>query len=175
MEWEDINFRSHQLNIRVKPFWKPKSGIERDVPLEDSIYSLLQKKPKIFRWVFSDAKGEKIKNHSLQTRFRRHLKRQGILKASIHTWRHSFASYFIMKTGNLRALQLLLGHQSSKTTEIYAHLSDQCLHDLVNKLPTLNLDTNLDTTIVLPSRGIVQVADKKMVGDTGFEPVTSTV
>jgi len=38
-----------------------------------------------------------------------------------------------------------------------------------------SMDLSLGTTVVLPGRGIVQVIDKKMVGDTGVEPVTSTV
>jgi hypothetical protein len=33
----------------------------------------------------------------------------------------------------------------------------------------------LGTCAVLPGKGIAQVVDKKVVGDTGFEPVTSTV
>ena len=175
LEWDDIDLKSSHLNVRVKKFWKPKGNRERQIPLHSSVYSILQNKQRISHWVFSDAKGEQIKIHSLQTNFRRHLKKLGICNASLHTWRHSFASYFIMRTGNMRALQLLLGHGSIKTTEIYAHLSDQHLHDLIGQLPNINLGTNLGTTLILPGQGIVQVADKKVVGDTGFEPVTSTV
>jgi hypothetical protein len=80
-----------------------------------------------------------------------------------------------MLTGNLRAVQILLGHKSGKTTEIYAHLADKYLQGVVNLLPSPNLGTILDTPIVLHGRGIVQVVEKKMVGDRGFEPVTSTM
>ena len=38
-----------------------------------------------------------------------------------------------------------------------------------------NIGTMLGTTVVLPGRGIVQVVDKKVVGDRGLEPLTSTV
>jgi hypothetical protein len=70
-----------------------------------------------------------------------------------------------MLTGNLRAVQILLGHKSDKTTEIYAHLADKYLRGVVNLLPGPNLGTVLGTPVVLPGRGIVQVVDKKVVGD----------
>lgn len=175
LEWDDIDFKSSRLRIRVKDFWKPKGNRERCVPLHPSLQGLLLNKKRLSRWVFSDSKGEKIKIHSLQTSFRRLLKKLGIVNASIHTWRHSFASYFIMKTGNIRALQVLLGHGSIRTTEIYSHLSDQHLQDLVGQLQCPNLGTNLGTALILLGHGIVQVVDKEGMGDTGFEPVTSTV
>jgi hypothetical protein len=99
----------------------------------------------------------------------------GLQDASPHTFRHTFAANFLRKTGNMRALQLILGHKSIKTTQIYAHLSDQHLSDLINQLPGPILGTLLDTPIILPGRGMAQVIEKKLVGDTGFEPVTSTV
>jgi hypothetical protein len=83
-----------------------------------------------------------------------------------------------MLTGNIRAVQKLLGHESLRTTEIYSHLSEKDLQGVINQLPSLSLGTVLDTPVILPGRGIMQVVDKvekKVVGDTGFEPVTSTV
>src|SRR4030065_750734 len=93
----------------------------------------------------------------------------------LHTWRHTFAANFIRKTGNMRALRLILGHKSIKTTQIYAHLSDQHLSELVNQLPDTKMGTILGTPVVLPGRRIAQVFDNKGMGDAGFEPVTSTV
>jgi hypothetical protein len=42
-------------------------------------------------------------------------------------------------------------------------------------LPSPDMVTVLGTPVVLPGKGIVQVVDNKGMGDTGFEPVTSTV
>ena len=78
---------------------------------------------------------------SIQTRFRRQFKRLGIRKASLHTWRHTYASNLVMETGNIRAVQKLLGHKSIKQTEVYAHLSDDHLNGVVQRLPGLNLGT----------------------------------
>ncbi len=50
-------------------------------------------------------------------------------------------------------------------------MADKYLHDAVNLLPV----PNLGTPVILPGRGIVQVVDKKVVGDRGIEPLASTV
>ena len=97
------------------------------------------------KWVFTKKDGNKINIHSLERRFKNQLKRLQINDASLHTWRHTFASYFIIETGNMRALQKLLGHKNIKTTMVYAHVSDDHLEHLINKLPEANLVTDLVT------------------------------
>ena len=81
----------------------------------------------------------------------------------------------MMRFANIRAIQMLLGHKSIRTTEIYAHLSDKLLYHVLSMLPFPNMVTVLVTPSVLSGKGITQVVDNKVVGDTGFEPVTFTV
>ena len=106
------------------------------------LFSNMEKRSK---WVFTKKDGNKINIHSLERRFKNQLKRLQINDASLHTWRHTFASYFIIETGNMRALQKLLGHKNIKTTMVYAHVSDDHLEHLINKLPEANLVTDLVT------------------------------
>lgn len=49
-------------------------------------------------------------------------KRAGIKGVGFHTTRHSFASRLVQKGVSLKEIQQLLGHSTSVTTEIYAHL-----------------------------------------------------
>jgi site-specific recombinase XerD len=175
LEWEDVDFERRRIVIRPKQFWRPKGREERFVPMHDVVFHMLLNSERKSRWVFTKADGGKVNVHSLETRFRRQLKRLGLPDASLHTWRHTFASYLMMRSGNIRAVQKLLGHKSIRTTEIYSHLSEHHLHYVVRQLPGPNLGTILDTKAILPGRAMAQVVDNKVVGDTGFEPVTSTV
>ena len=61
-------------------------------------------------------------------------KRAGIQKnISPHTFRHSFASHLVSGGADLRAVQDMLGHESILTTEIYTHLDDHYLKDVINQ------------------------------------------
>jgi len=57
-----------------------------------------------------------------------------------HTLRHCFASHLLEAGVDVRRLQLLVGHQSLRTTSRYLHVSPQALHAIPSPLDTLPLD-----------------------------------
>ena len=63
--------------------------------------------------------------------------------ATVHTLRHSFSTHLLESGTNLRYIQKLLGHYSSKTTEIYTHVTETNLTSVISPLDSINIELDL--------------------------------
>ncbi|GJQ21985.1 MAG: integrase [Bacteroidia bacterium] len=90
-------------------------------------------------WLFSGwTPSRHLSARSIQAVFEEAVKKAGIGKhATMHTLRHSFATHLLESGTDLRYIQELLGHQSSKTTEIYTHVSTKNLGRIKSPLENL--------------------------------------
>ena len=85
-------------------------------------------------FVFVSQRGTPIATRTIQARIRYWAKRQGIPQNIYpHLLRHSFASHMLESSGDLRAVQELLGHADISTTQIYTHLDFQHLAEVYDK------------------------------------------
>ena len=84
--------------------------------------------------LFLSRNGHRISPRQVQNRVKQMAREQG-MPASVHPHllRHSFASHMLESSGDLRAVQELLGHSDISTTQIYTHLDFQHLADVYDK------------------------------------------
>jgi len=93
------------------------------------------------KWAQSDERalvvskrGRRLSGRSVQKRLHRLAREKGINRSvHPHMLRHSFASHLLESSGDLRAVQELLGHADIATTQIYTHLDYQYLANLYDK------------------------------------------
>ena len=119
-----------------------KGKKDRIVPLSPLILEMLREYFKIYKpktYLFEGAiPGESYSDKSLQQVLKQALQKTGITKpATLHWLRHSYATHLLESGTDLRYIQELLGHNSSKTTEIYTHVSTKSIQQI--KSPFDNL------------------------------------
>lgn len=130
--------RSELLNLRIGDIDSKRMVIhikgakgkkDRITMLSDRVLELLRKYFMEYRptvWLFEGLPGKPYSVSSLQKVFMTALAKSGVRKeASLHTLRHSFATHLLESGTDLRYIQALLGHSSSKTTEIYTHVTKE--------------------------------------------------
>ncbi|WP_299436036.1 site-specific tyrosine recombinase XerD [uncultured Aquimarina sp.] len=83
--------------------------------------------------LFLNRRGKQLTRAMIFTIVKRLVEKAGIHKnISPHTFRHSFATHLLENGADLRAIQLMLGHESITTTEIYMHLDRSHLTEVIN-------------------------------------------
>ena len=111
LQWTDINFEASKILAR-----DTKSGVPRQVPMSRRARWLLRKlaaRDPLAVWVFQ-VKGAAARD--VKTAWSRALRLARIDGFRFHDLRHTFASRFAMKGGNLYALAQILGHSNPKMT-----------------------------------------------------------
>lgn len=119
----DLDPARQTLHIRQGKGQKDRVSVLSAAALSILIEYMEKMKPKT--WLFpGQAEGSHLTERSVQKAFERALQVAGIQKSvSVHSLRHSFATHLLEAGTDLRYIQELLGHKSSRTTERYTHVS----------------------------------------------------
>lgn len=127
---KDIQSDRNLLFIR-----QAKGKKDRVVPISNKIIEMLRDYYKVFKpktWLFEGQfPNSKYSEKSLENVLKQSLAKTKITKkVSLHWLRHSYATHLLESGTDLRYIQELLGHSSSRTTELYTHVSTKNLQQI---------------------------------------------
>lgn len=134
----DLDRERNLLHIR-----EGKGGVDRIVPVPEKVWAktdeyLLCYKPRIY--LFEGQSGGRYSSESVYRVFKEALNRAGIRKeVGVHSLRHSYATHLHESGLDIRYIQELLGHKSTRTTEIYTHVSRRNLVSVRSPIEDLDV------------------------------------
>ncbi len=139
--WPDVDVRRvSNATVRVsgdgKDGFSPKDYEERSIPIPEEVAGLIKKLPHGSEWVFPTAKGGR------QTHLLRRLKKlaeaAGVRDATLHKFRHTYATRLLESGADIVTVQKLMGHSDIQTTRQYLNPDEDLKRQAVNRL-RLNL------------------------------------
>lgn len=114
---------------------------DRTVMLPEKLLILLREYYKQYRprkYLFEGQYGDQYSNGALRQVLKKASTKAGLKQSpTLHWLRHSFATHLLEAGTDLRYIQQLLGHSSSKTTEIYTHVSSAAIGQIKSPLDQL--------------------------------------
>jgi site-specific recombinase XerD len=131
---------SNRMQIRIE---QSKGKKDRYTLLSQKMLVLLrdyytQYKPA--NYLFEGQDSPTYSTKSIQLILKRACEQADIKKhVTVHTLRHSFATHLLENGTDIRYIQLLLGHESTKTTEIYTHLTTKGFDQIKSPLDDLDI------------------------------------
>ncbi len=145
--------RSEVTNIRLRDLDRErgilniieaKGMIDRIVPVPKKVWIKIDEYIESYRpmiYLFEGHSGGRYSPESVYRVFKGALKKAGINKeVGVHSLRHSYATHLHESGLDIKYIQELLGHKSTKTTEIYTHVSRRNLIDIRNPIDDLDLN-----------------------------------
>ncbi len=131
---------SERMQIRIE---QSKGKKDRYTLLSQKVLLLLRdyyRQYKPIEYLFEGQDSPTYSTKSIQMVLKQACSQAGIKKhVTVHTLRHSFATHLLEAGTDLRYIQILLGHESSKTTEIYTHLTTKGFDQIKSPLDSLDI------------------------------------
>ena len=137
----DIDSKRMVINIRAGKGNKDRISILSLAVLHDLRTYFKEWKPT--HWLFEGAGGGQYSSTSIRQIIKRAAAKAGIRQnITPHMFRHSFATHLLENGTDLRYIQTLLGHSSTKTTEVYTQVAINNIKDIESPFDSLHLTNN---------------------------------
>jgi integrase len=134
LNWKDVDLKRETIRVtgEDKDGFSPKDYEERLIPIPQDLVALLKKLPQKSEWVFPGAKSGRS-THLLRT-LKGIANRAGIGHATLHKFRHTYATRLLEKGCDIVTVQHLMGHSDLDTTRQYLNPDDTLKRKAVRKL-----------------------------------------
>ncbi|MFN0158549.1 MAG: tyrosine-type recombinase/integrase [Bacteroidota bacterium] len=133
LTWNNVDMVNRVMLIQSSVSYQVKSGKVRAIPMNQSVFEMLNRTQERTGLVFPGKRGGTAQTNHVSRRFRQAVRAAGMdRRLHFHSLRHTFASLLVQKGVSLYHVQKLLGHSSPRVTEIYAHLQNPLLHSVVD-------------------------------------------
>jgi integrase/recombinase XerD len=139
LQLKPAHIDSNRMVLIIK---QAKGRKDRIAPISMKTIEMLREYYKLYKpktFLFEGATiGEPYDARSLQNVMKQAIRKAGIHKpVTLHWLRHSYATHLLEGGTDLRYIQEILGHQSSRTTEIYTHVSTKSIQHIISPFDTL--------------------------------------
>ena len=143
LRWSDLDRQRTMIFIRQAKGQKDRYSLLSRLAIDylDAYASQSKQRPSSAGWIFpGQDPGRHLSARSAEKIFENAARIAGIRKkVSFHSLRHAFATHLLESGVDIRYIQKLLGHRSTRTTQIYTHVSRTKLFEIPSPLDGLAL------------------------------------
>ena len=137
LTWPDVDLANlDDAKIRVsgdgKQGFSPKDYEERSIPIPRELAELLERLPRSSRWVFPTKSGNR--HTHLLRRLKEIAEAAQVSGATLHKFRHTYATRLLERGGDIVTVQRLMGHSDLDTTRQFLDPDEKLKRSAVNKL-----------------------------------------
>ena len=134
LTWDDVELRAGRASVTVrrKPGFSPKDYEEREIPVPEELAGTLRRLPRTTEWVFPSGSGGR-ESHLLR-RLKKVAGQAGVAGATLHKFRHTYATRLLESGADIVTVQRLLGHSDLETTRRYLNPDASRKREAVNRL-----------------------------------------
>ena len=134
LNWRDVDLKKETIRVtgQDKEGFSPKDYEERVIPIPPDLVALLKTLSRKSEWVFPSTRGGR-ETHLLR-RLKSVAKRASVQNATLHKFRHTYATRLLEKGCDIVTVQHLMGHSDLDTTRQYLNPDDTLKRKAVRRL-----------------------------------------